>query len=68
MQNKNAHFILLSILLFILFTFPFITIFDKKKLVAGIPVLYLYVFVLWMIAIIVFYKMVLNKTQKFDDK
>jgi len=43
--------ILLGILLFIFLTYPILHIFDRDILIAGIPLLALYLFGIWLLAI-----------------
>jgi hypothetical protein len=59
MKNKltRQKLFLFSILLMVLFTYPVISIVNKTMFIAGFPVLFLYVFVVWIIAIIVLYRL-----------
>jgi hypothetical protein len=52
---KRQKLILLSILLLVLLSYPFISIANKIELAGGFPVLYLYIFLVWLITIIVLY-------------
>jgi hypothetical protein len=64
---KRQKLILTSILLMGLFTCPVITIANKKVMVAGIPLLFLYVLLVWIIAIIVFASITNTKQRKQDE-
>lgn len=59
--------ILTSILLMGLFTYPVISIANKRVMVAGIPLLFLYVLLVWIIAIIVFASITNTKQRKEDE-
>ena len=64
---KQQKLTLFSVLLLVLFTFPFISIANKPKLVAGIPVLFLYILIVWTIAIVVLYRIAERKQKKQDE-
>jgi 4-hydroxybenzoate polyprenyltransferase len=64
---KRQKLILVSILLMIAFTYPIISIANRSHLVAGIPVLFLYIFIVWIIAIIVLYRLADAKQKKADE-
>lgn len=51
-NNKKQKNVLLAALLVIMLCYPIFSIFNKVSLVAGIPLLFLYIFIGWMIAII----------------
>jgi hypothetical protein len=51
-NNKKQKNILLAALLFILLCYPVFSIFNKVKFIVGIPMLYVYIFVAWVIAIV----------------
>lgn len=48
---KRQRFASLSVILLLVFVFPLISIADKKDFIAGIPVLYVYLFIVWLGAI-----------------
>ena len=50
-----------------LFTYPVISIANKRVMVAGIPLLFLYVLLVWIIAIIVFASITNTKQRKEDE-
>lgn len=64
---KRQKLILTSILLMGLFTYPVISIANKGVMVAGIPLLFLYVLLVWIIAIIVFASITNTKQRKEDE-
>ena len=66
MQNnfKRQKLILFSILLMALFTYPLISLANGNLLLAGIPALYLYVFVVWIMAIIILFRLAEGKQKK----
>jgi len=51
-DKKNKLAIFLGILLFFLFSYPFLEIFNHDVLVAGIPLMPLYLFIVWLLAIL----------------
>ncbi len=48
---KGRRLFFLSTLFLVLLNFPVLSIFNKGRLVAGVPVLYLYLMVVWLICI-----------------
>ena len=52
---KIAPALFITALLGVLFNFPFMEIANKKILIAGIPMLYLYLFLIWMLAIVLLF-------------
>ncbi|WP_044170787.1 hypothetical protein [Flectobacillus major] len=62
---KEQKLIVVSCLFLLLFNFPIISIFNLETQVAGIPLLFFYVFSLWIILIVVIYINVreVNKNQ-----
>jgi len=70
MQNKltKQKLTLFSILLLLIFTYPVISIANKVSFIAGIPVLFLYVFIAWIIAIIILYRLADRKPKKTDEQ
>ncbi|WP_124642431.1 hypothetical protein [Amniculibacterium aquaticum] len=51
-QQKLA---ILSVVLFLLFNAPFLLLFNDHELNLGIPIFYIYIFLIWMISIVVSY-------------
>jgi phosphotransferase system glucose/maltose/N-acetylglucosamine-specific IIC component len=54
-NKKDNLSVFLGILLFLLLTYPFLEIFNRDVLVAGIPLLPLYLFGIWLVAIVALY-------------
>jgi hypothetical protein len=52
MNKKTQKNGILSILLLILFCYPIFSIFNKPKLLHHIPVLYIYIGMVWIIALV----------------
>ncbi len=48
---KRQQFASISVILLLVFVFPLISIANKASMVAGIPVLFLYLFGVWLAAI-----------------
>lgn len=62
-SDKSAKLIGLAVLGFLLFTFPFLELFGKVKFIAGIPLLYAYIFLTWLI-IILLVRQILSQQKK----
>jgi Ca2+/Na+ antiporter len=69
MQNKrnNQKLIFLAILLLVLLSYPFISLTNKAQLLFGIPMLYLYIFIVWIIIIIISYRIVERKQKQNNE-
>jgi hypothetical protein len=69
MQHKtnNQKSIFLSILLTVLLSYPFISVANKAQLLFGIPMLYLYIFIVWIIIIIILFLIVEKKQTKNNE-
>jgi len=61
---KKQRFAALAALLLVLFSYPLLSIADKNKMLSGIPVLYLYIFLAWAIGIYLLYR----AAEKNNDK
>ena len=44
---KNARLTAAAVLALLLFNYPFLDVFDRDTLVAGVPVLWAYLFIVW---------------------
>jgi hypothetical protein len=64
---KQQKLTLFSVLLLALFTYPLVSIVNKAALISGIPVLFLYIFIVWIIAIIILYLIAERKQKKTDE-
>jgi len=69
MQNnfKRQKLILFSILLLLLFTYPLVSLANKAITIAGIPLLFVYVFVVWIIAIVILYRLADHNHKKPNE-
>ena len=63
MQNnfKRQKLILFSVLLMVLFTYPVISLANQAATIGGIPVLFLYILIVWIIAIFILYRIADSK-------
>ena len=70
MQNKirQQKLVFIGILLLLLFTYPFITIANRLSLVAGFPVLFLYIFAVWILGILVLYLVTDKRKRQRPDE
>lgn len=53
---KKQRFAALAVLLLVLFSYPLLSIADKNRMLAGFPILYLYIFLAWSIGIYLLYR------------
>ncbi|HPH86039.1 MAG TPA: hypothetical protein PLC48_11300 [Ferruginibacter sp.] len=61
-KNHTKHtLVLIGILLLLVSTYPMLSVANKSKLVAGFPVLYLYLFTVWLVFIILLYRITRRK-------
>jgi hypothetical protein len=65
---KQQKLTLFSLLLLVLFTYPVVSIANRSALLAGFPVLFLYIFLVWIIAIILLYRLAESKSKKTDEQ
>ncbi|MBL7702336.1 MAG: hypothetical protein JNM14_08805 [Ferruginibacter sp.] len=64
---KKQKLTLFSVLLMLLFTFPLISVANRAAVFAGIPVLFLYIFIVWIVAIIILYRIAETKQKKTGE-
>jgi len=64
---KEQKLILISILFLILFNFPILSIFNIGGSINGVPTLYMYVFLVWILFIVAIYR-ILRKEDKESKK
>jgi Na+-driven multidrug efflux pump len=64
MEKTIVFWLLLFFLGFVLINYPFLSIFDRKFFIFGIPLLYIYLLIGWLISIIV----VFIFTKKIEDE
>jgi hypothetical protein len=55
MAKKDKFWALWGILVFLLLNYPLLQIFNRDPLLGGIPLLVLYLFVVWLLAIVGLY-------------
>ena len=55
LEKRSKFWALLGILIFLLLNFPLLQIFNRDTLLAGIPMLVLYLHVVWILAIVGLY-------------
>jgi hypothetical protein len=51
-QRRGHRLLFVAVLFTVLLTFPLLTIVDRPLRLAGIPVLYLYVLLLWLLVVV----------------
>lgn len=54
-HSKHIRFVLIALLMLLLFSYPMLSAANKNILVGGIPLLYVYVGVVWITAIVALY-------------
>jgi Ca2+/Na+ antiporter len=64
---KQQKLTLFSVLLLVLFTFPFVSVANRAAMFAGVPVLFLYILIVWIITIVVLYRIAEGKQKKPDE-
>jgi len=64
---KQQKLTLFSVLLLVLFTFPFISVANRAVMFAGVPVLFLYVLIVWIVTIVVLHRIAEGKQKKPDE-
>ena len=55
LEKRSKFWALLGILIFLLLNFPLLQIFNRDTLLVGIPMLVLYLHVVWILAIVGLY-------------
>lgn len=54
-QSKNIKFVLVAILMLLLFNYPLLSTANKPIRIAGLPLLYIYIGIVWLLAITILY-------------
>jgi hypothetical protein len=54
-QSRHARFLLIAVLMILFFTYPLLSAANKQSMIMGIPLLYLYIGVVWVAGIIALY-------------
>lgn len=62
-DDRNAKLITVFIMLFLLLNYPMLGIFDRQAIWMGFPVLYFYLFFVWLLAIVAVGLIVKNKSK-----
>ncbi|SFT90633.1 hypothetical protein SAMN05216474_3074 [Lishizhenia tianjinensis] len=55
-KRHEQKFVVLSIVALLAFNVPFVLMFDSNEAVGGIPVLYLYIFSVWLLIVLFAYR------------
>jgi hypothetical protein len=66
-KETKQKLVFISILLLIVFAYPFITVANKSGLVGGFPLLFLYIFIAWSIAILLLFLVADGKQKKPNE-
>ncbi|MBL7722650.1 MAG: hypothetical protein JNK27_00805 [Chitinophagaceae bacterium] len=61
---KRQRFVFLSFVLLAVFIYPIVSIANKIKTIGGIPILFLFIFTAWIIAIFLLYRTAERKNNK----
>ncbi len=56
-KSNKPYFVFISTILLLLFNFPFIEVVNKQETFEGIPMLYIYLFILWALSILLLYSL-----------
>lgn len=66
-RKKNVSLVLFSILLLFLLNFPLLSLANRVQLVLGLPVMYVYLFGVWIGAIIVISRLADRSSKKKNE-
>lgn len=64
---RKQRLVLLAVLLLVMLVYPVIAAASKSRLVMGIPVLYLYVFVVWATGIFLLFRLSGSKKNRRNE-
>lgn len=53
----SVKLVFISILMMLAFSFPFVSIANKPILLLGLPVLFLYLFLVWLLAVLLLWRL-----------
>lgn len=53
--SKPVRFVLIALLMLLLFTYPLLSTANKQVMIAGVPLLYVYIGTVWLLAIGILY-------------
>lgn len=62
-KRHEQKLVILSVVLFVLFNAPILLIFNKSESFFGLPIIYVYIFGVWLISVIVSFIIF----KKFDE-
>lgn len=62
--QKDQKLLIISCLFLVLFTFPVLSIFNSESSINGIPVLYLYIFSVWILSIITIFRVIKKESKE----
>ncbi|MBL0145781.1 MAG: hypothetical protein IPP48_08470 [Chitinophagaceae bacterium] len=66
-KQQNQKLILFSILLLITLSYPLLSIGNKLQLIFGLPLLYFYIFFVWVFSVVTIGLIVKEKHHKTDE-
>ena len=66
-RRSRENMVILFVVGLLVLNYPLLSLFDRMKSVLGIPLLFLYVFVMWL-AIIVLTAMVVERAERRGDE
>lgn len=52
---KSVRFLLIALLMLVMFTYPLLSTANKGIMIAGLPLLYIYIGAVWLLAILILY-------------
>lgn len=64
---RNDKLILFALLIIVLLTYPLVALFDVRSFIIGIPILYFYMFFVWLIAVVIIKRLADKKKSKKDE-
>lgn len=64
---KRQKLIVTSIILFMAFTYPIVSIANHNRFAGNIPMLFIYIFVVWIIGIVTLYRIADHQSKKPDE-
>lgn len=64
---RNQQLVLLSLLALLVLNFPLTGIAARHKSIAGIPALYLYLFIIWLLLVVAIYHIADKNNQHPDE-
>ncbi|MBS1741459.1 MAG: hypothetical protein JST81_00375 [Bacteroidetes bacterium] len=64
---RRPKYVLLSILLLLLISYPILSLPNKIKLLGGIPVLLFYLFIVWLVIIVLAYRISEENPKKKNE-